>query len=85
MATGLSVDKSLIKYNNNNLKENDEKEKKPINIELNEQKTDPYNDVNAIEFRWSDEEKKEEEEDIALVNFIESLQKQTDEKFFSKK
>ena len=49
--TGLSVAKTLIKYNNNSLKVNDEKEKKPINIELTEQKTDPYNDENAIEFR----------------------------------
>ena len=56
--TGLSVAKTLIKYNNNSLKVNDEKEKKPINIELTEQKTDPYNDENAIEFRWSDENRR---------------------------
>ena len=28
----------LIKYNNNNLEENDEEEKEPINIELTDQK-----------------------------------------------
>ena len=38
LATGLPVDKTLIKYNRNNLKENDEEEKGPINIELSDQK-----------------------------------------------
>ena len=43
-----------------------------------------WNDENAIDFRWSGV-KKEDEEDSALANFIESLQKQTDEENFSKK
>ena len=47
-------------------------------------KTDHYNDENAIYFKWSDV-KEEDEEDIGLTNFIESLQKQTDEENFSKK
>ena len=34
MATGRPVGEILIKYNNNNLEENDEEEKEPINIEL---------------------------------------------------
>ena len=38
LATGISVAKTLIKYNSNSLKENDEEEKKPINTELTEQK-----------------------------------------------
>ena len=38
MATGRPVDKTLIKYNNYRLEENDEEEKEPINIELTEQK-----------------------------------------------
>ena len=38
MATGKPVTKILIKYNNNNLEENDEEEKEPINIELTDQK-----------------------------------------------
>ena len=38
MATGRPVVKTLIKYNNNSLEENDEEEKEPINIELNEKK-----------------------------------------------
>ena len=67
------------------MEENDDEEKEPINIELTEQKTDPYNDENAIYFRWSDEKEKEEEEDIALTSFIENLQKQTDEENFLKK
>ena len=33
--------------------ENDEEEKEPINIELTDKKTDPYNDENAIDFKWS--------------------------------
>ena len=40
------------------MEENDEEEKEPINIELTEQKTEPYNDENAIEFRWSSVKKK---------------------------
>ena len=38
MATDLPIAKTLIKYNSNNLEENDEEEKEPINIELTEQK-----------------------------------------------
>ena len=83
MATCLPVAETLIKYNNN-LNENDEEEKEPINIELTEQKTDPYNDENTIDFRWSDVQE-EEYENIALENFNESLQKQADEKIFIKK
>ena len=49
MAIGLPVSKTLIKYNN--LVENDEEEKEPINIELIEQKTYPYNDENVIDFK----------------------------------
>ena len=76
--------KALIKYKGNRLEENDEEEKEPINTELTEQKTDPYNDENAFDFKWSNVQE-EDEEDIALANFIESLQKQTDEENFSKR
>ena len=48
-ATGRPVAEILIKYNSNNLEENDEEEKEPINIELTDQKTDTYNDENAID------------------------------------
>ena len=51
MATGSIVAKTLIKYNSNNLGTNDEEEKEPINTELTEQKADPYNDENAIDFK----------------------------------
>ena len=37
-ATGFPVAKTLIKYNSNNLKENEEEEKEPIDIEFTEQK-----------------------------------------------
>ena len=84
-ATGWRVAEILIKYNNNNLEENDEEEKEPINIELTEQKTDPYNDENSIDSKWSDLTE-EDEENIDLDIFIESLKKkQTDEKNSPKK
>ena len=66
------------------MEENDEEEKKPINIELTDQKTDPYNDENSIESKWSDLTE-EDEEDIALANFIESLKKSKLMRNFSKK
>ena len=66
------------------MEENDEEEKEPINIELTDQKTDPYNNENFIDSKWSDLTE-EDEEDVALANFIESLQKQTDDFFSSKK
>ena len=37
-ATGRPVSKTLIEYYSNNLDENDEEEKEPINIELTDQK-----------------------------------------------
>ena len=68
LATWRAVAKTLIKYNSNNFEENDEEEKEPINIELCEQKIDPYNNENAIDSNWPGVQ--EAEEDIALVNFI---------------
>ena len=53
-ATGWPVAEILIKYNKNNLDENDVEEKKPINIELTDKKKDSYNDENAIDSKWSD-------------------------------
>ena len=47
-------------------------------------KTDPYNDENFIDSKWSDLTE-EDEEDIALANLIENLQKQTDYENFPKK
>ena len=67
------------------MEENDEEEKEPIDIEFTEQKSDPYNDENTIDFRWSDVQEEEDEEDTTLAHFIESLQKQTDEEIFQKK
>ena len=72
MATERPVAENLIKYNSNRLEENDEEENEPINIELTNKTTDPYNDENAIDSKWSDLTE-EDEEDIALANFIESL------------
>ena len=41
-------------------------------------KKNPYNDENAIDFKWPGVQE-EDEEDIVLVKFIENLQKQIDE------
>ena len=83
MASSLPVVKTLIEYNRNSLEESDEEEKEPINFELSEQNQIPIIMINGIDFKWSGV--KEEEEDVALANFIESLQKQTDEEIFKKK
>ena len=64
------------------MEENDEEEKEPIHIELTKQKTDPNNDENAVDFKWPDVQK--DEEDISLANFNQSLQKQTDEENLEK-
>ena len=42
-----------------------------------------WNHENAIDFKLSDV-KEEDEEDVALANFTESLQKQSDEENFQK-
>ena len=84
LATGRPVAKTLIKYNSDNLEENDEEEKEPINIELTDKKkTDPFNDENSIDSKWS-YLTEEVEEDIALANFLRAWKKQTDEKIFPK-
>ena len=83
MATGRPVAKTWIKYKGNNLKENNEEEKRSINIKLTEQKSNTYNYENAIDLKLSDAQE-EDKEDIALANFNESLQKQTDEENFQK-
>ena len=84
LATGWPITKILIKYNNNNLEENDEEEKEPISIELTDQKADPYNDKNSINSKWSDLTE-EDEEDVVLANFIESLKKSKLMRIFFKK
>ena len=61
-----------------------EKRRNQLILSLLIKKTNPYNDENSIGSKWSDLTE-EDEEDIALANFIESLHKQTDEKFFLKK
>ena len=70
-AAGLPVSKSLIENKSNDSEENEDEEKEQIDIEFTEQKADPENDENAIDFRWSDVQ--EEEVDIDKANFIESL------------
>ena len=66
------------------MEENDEEEKELTNIEITDQKTDPYNDENSIDSKWSDLTE-ENEEDIVLVNFIENLKKsKLMRKFFQK-
>ena len=65
------------------MEEKDEEEKEPINIEFIEQKVGPENDENAIDSKWSD--LTEEDEKDTKANFIENLQRQTDEEIFPKK
>ena len=64
MANGLPISKTLIKLNRKKLKENDEEEKVPIDIEFTEQNTSPENNKNAINFIWSSIQE-EDEKDIA--------------------
>ena len=47
-------------------------------------KKNPDYDEIIIDFRWSDVQE-DDEEDIVLANFFESLQKQTHEEVFQKK
>ena len=63
-----------------------EKRRNQLILSLLIKKTDPYNDENSIDSKWSDVTE-EDEEDIAMANFIKNLKKkkQTDEKFFQKK
>ena len=83
MATDLPVAKALIKYNSNRLGVNEEEEKEPINIEPTEQKTEPYNDENAIDFRLSGVQY-EDEKDITLANLIENYKSKLMRKIFQK-
>ena len=50
LPTGRPVAKTLIEYNNNK-EEKDEEENEPIDLEFIEQKTNPYNFENAIDFK----------------------------------
>ena len=85
MVTGLPFTKTLIEYNSNCLEYKDEKEKKLIDIELNEQNARPENDENAIDFSWSGVQEEEYEEDIVGANFIKNYKSKLTRKFFSKK
>ena len=61
------------------------KKRNQLMLSLLIKKTDPYNDENSIDFKWSDLTE-EDEEDIALAIFIESLKKsKLMRKFFIKK
>ena len=68
MATEWPIAKTLIKYNNSNYYvENNQEDKKGIDIEFTERKKYWFwNDENAIDFRWSDVQE-EDNEDIALT------------------
>ena len=72
-------DAEIDDTNNNS----EEEEKVIVGTEFIEQKADPENDENAIDFRWLDIQG-EDEEDIAKANLIENLQKQAVKKFFLK-
>ena len=60
------------------------KRRNQLILSLLSKKIDPYNDQNAIDSKWPDLTE-EDEEDIGLANFNESLQKQVDEEIFQNK
>ena len=65
------VDKILIEYNNKNLEENNEEEKKVIDIEFTKQIVDSENAENVIDFKWL-YIRREDEEDISQANLNKS-------------
>ena len=83
LTTCLPVFKYLIGYNSNNTEENEE-EKETISIELTEQNVEIENEENVIDFRLLNVQE-EDEEEITKANFIETLQRQTDEENIPKK
>ena len=70
------VTKNLIEYNCNKLEENEELEKQVIDNEFTEQKADPENYKNTIDFRLSDLQG--EKRKTLKANLIENLQKKAD-------
>ena len=55
------------------MEENDDETKNTADIEFTQLKTDPDNDENAIEFKWSDAQ--EDDEDIAKANSMRAYKK----------
>ena len=70
IAAGLPVTKTLIKYNRNDYRKMKKKRKNRLILSLLA-KIWSWNDENAIDFRFSSGQE-EDEEDIALANFIEN-------------
>ena len=46
------------------------KRKNQLILSLLSKKTDPYNDENAIDFKWSDVHKEEDEEDLLWLTSL---------------
>ena len=83
MAAGFSSrSQKFNTINRNNLDESEDGKKEILILSL-PNKSKSWNDEIAIEFRLSSVNV--DEEDIALVNFIESIQKQSDKEIFPKK
>ena len=75
MATGRPVAEILNKITIAiTLRKTMKKRRNQLILSLLIKKTDPYNDENSIGSKWSDLTE-ENEEDIAMTNFIESLKK----------
>ena len=75
------IKEAEIDDNNNN---SDEEVREEVGIEFIEQKSDPKNNENVIEFSWLEIQGKDEE-NIAKINLIGSLQKQADVEIFPKR
>ena len=77
LATGRLVAKILIKYNINNWRKMKKRRSQLILSLLS--KSNPYNDENAIDFRWSDVQ---DVEDITLAKLIENYKSKLMRIFF---
>ena len=82
-AAGLPVSKSLIENKSNDSEENEDEEKEPIDTEFTEQKADPENDENAIDFRWSDVQE-EDEVDIDKATLLRAYKSKLMRQIFKK-
>ena len=83
MATERPVTKTLIKYYSNNLKEKDEVEKEPIDIELTEQKAGP--EMMKMLLTLNDQVYKKNTRKILLWLTSLKITKQAEEKILPKK
>ena len=83
MTDGLLVVKNSIKYNCNNLEENEDDKKESINIKITEQKTDP--EMTKMLLTLDDQVYKNKTRKILLWLTTLKITKQADKEIYSKK